>query len=287
MKNILVTGANKGIGLAVASEILRAAADTHVVLGSRDMARGHVAVASLVAQDATWADRITLLELDVCDDQSVQRARDSWMQERLDTGLYGIVNNAGLGQGTVVQTVDVNVYGVHRVCEAFAPLLGHEGRIVNVTSASGPNFVANCSADRQAFFTDKTIDWSSLQAFIQECGELEPDVVQRMGFGSDSPYGFSKACANSYTLWLATQHPQLVINACTPGFIETDLGKEFLGARTPQEAGMKPPAAGAQVIIELLFASPRGSGHYYGSDALRSPLDRYRAPGSPEFTEGN
>ena len=26
-----------------------------------------------------------------------------------------------------------------------------------------------------------------------------------------------------------------------------------------------------------------GSGHYYGSDAKRSPLDRYRSPGSPPY----
>ena len=35
----------------------------------------------------------------------------------------------------------------------------------------------------------------------------------------------------------------------------------------------------------LLFGSSQGSGHYYGSDARRSPLDRYRAPGSPEYSD--
>ena len=37
--------------------------------------------------------------------------------------------------------------------------------------------------------------------------------------------------------------------------------------------------------LALLFDQPKGSGHYYGSDALRSPLDHYRAPGSPEYTD--
>jgi carbonyl reductase 1 len=33
----------------------------------------------------------------------------------------------------------------------------------------------------------------------------------------------------------------------------------------------------------LLFDESGGSGRYYGSDGVRSPLDRYRAPGSPPF----
>jgi carbonyl reductase 1 len=33
----------------------------------------------------------------------------------------------------------------------------------------------------------------------------------------------------------------------------------------------------------LLFGELEGNGRYYGSDGLRSPLDRYRAPGSEAF----
>ncbi|NND66872.1 MAG: SDR family oxidoreductase, partial [Halioglobus sp.] len=40
---------------------------------------------------------------------------------------------------------------------------------------------------------------------------------------------------------------------------------------------------GTVAILHLLFGKPHGSGDYYGSDAKRSPLDRYRAPGSPEY----
>ena len=156
--------------------------------------------------------------------------------------------------------------------------------MVNVTSAAGPNFVAACDAQRQAFFLDPAVDWHALASFMESCEGLSPQGLQDLGMGSSSPYGLSKACANSYTLYLARRHPQLFINACTPGFIETDLGMDFLGGRTPAEAGMKTPAEGARVIMSLLFDPPRGSGHYFGSDALRSPMDRYRAPGSPEYT---
>jgi hypothetical protein len=54
--------------------------------------------------------------------------------------------------------------------------------------------------------------------------------------------------------------------------------------KTPAEMGMKPPAAGARAAMFLLFGDPEGNGRYYGSDAQRSPLDRYRSPGDPPYT---
>ena len=47
---------------------------------------------------------------------------------------------------------------------------------------------------------------------------------------------------------------------------------------------MKSPADGARSALFLLFGEPEGNGRYYGSDAVRSPLDRYRAPGDPPHT---
>lgn len=269
MKTVLVTGANKGIGLAVVEAILREQPQYKVMLGSRNIDRGQAARKSLLALDDSWSDRLALLQLDVGSDASVSEAAEVLTYA---PPLYGLVNNAGLALGGLEAILNVNLYGVKRMCDVFAPLIESGGRIVNVTSASGPNYVARCDSKEQAFFTDAEVSWEQLERFIGDTGEV------------DSGYGFSKACANSYTMYLATRFPDLFINACTPGFIETDLGKDFLGDRTPQEAGMKTPAAGARVIMSLLFDPPRGTGHYYGSDALRSPLDSYRAPGSAEYT---
>lgn len=38
-------------------------------------------------------------------------------------------------------------------------------------------------------------------------------------------------------------------------------------------------------MIELMTINAvlEGSGRYYGSDGLRSPLDRYRSPGDPPY----
>ncbi|HEU5073010.1 MAG TPA: SDR family NAD(P)-dependent oxidoreductase, partial [Polyangiaceae bacterium] len=99
MRRILVTGGNKGIGLAIVSAILAEHDDTFVFLGSRDPGRGHGARDTLVAAHPAWSDRVLPLELDVSRDASVREAVVSIRERCVDeaTPLYGVVNNAGIG----------------------------------------------------------------------------------------------------------------------------------------------------------------------------------------------
>ena len=294
MKRVLITGANKGIGLATVAAILEQHRDVAVILGSRDRARGTQAVDALVGERPDWASRLELLQVDVSSQQSVTAARDSLIERHGSepAPLYGLVNNAGIGLGSndMETVLDVNVLGAKRTCDAFIPLLQPAGRIVNVASASGPNFVSRCSPERQAFFQDGSIDWSTLERFIREAvaAQRASQDPGNLGLGSLDPYGFSKACLNLYTLLSARENPHLYVNSCTPGYIETDLTRPQAEGRgvDPADLGMKRPADGTVAILFLLFGEPHGSGHYYGSDARRSPLDRYRAPGDPEYTGG-
>jgi NAD(P)-dependent dehydrogenase (short-subunit alcohol dehydrogenase family) len=292
MRRILVTGANKGIGLAIVTAILDEHDDTFVFLGSRDAGRGHAAREGLVAAHPGWADRLEALELDVTSEASVSAAarRVAARSPGETTPLYAVVNNAGIGlDGSDPRAVlEVNTLGVRWVCEAFLPLLRpSDGRIVNITSASGPSFVRTCSRPRQRLFGDPQVTWQQLAALIDEYTSLDgAEAFAAAGLGDGDPYGFSKACTNAYTVLLAREHPNLRINACTPGFIETDLTRPYAesAGKAPKDMGMKPPAAGARAPMFLLFGEPDGNGRYYGSDAQRSPLDRYRAPGSEPYT---
>jgi NAD(P)-dependent dehydrogenase (short-subunit alcohol dehydrogenase family) len=291
MRRILVTGGNRGIGLAIVSAILKERTDTFVLMGSRDARRGRAACDALLAANPGWTERLALLELDVSRDASVSHAARElarrFPDERMP--LYAVVNNAGVGgRSSLAEVLGVNTFGVLRVCEACLPLLdAGVGRIVNVTSAAGPNFVATCSAERRSFLTNPAIEWSELKAFLDECLAIQggPSAFAARGLGNGDAYGLSKACTNSYTLLLARQHPALCINACTPGFIETDMTRSYArsSGKTPEEMGMKPPAAGARAPMFLLFGELEGNGRYYGSDAQRSPLDRYRAPGTEPY----
>ncbi|MEZ4238069.1 MAG: SDR family NAD(P)-dependent oxidoreductase [Myxococcota bacterium] len=281
----LVTGANKGIGLAIVRATLDADRAAHVLLGARDRARGEAAVRALVAEDADRDGRIEVLALDVADDASVAAAAAA-----LDAPLDGLVNNAGIGLGdeSLARVLDVNTRGPHRVVAAFLPHLARGGRVVNVSSASGPNFVAGCSPARRAQLTDPDITWALFDALLVECLALagRGGDFAAAGFGTGAAYGLSKALVNALTLALAREHPELTVNACTPGYIETDLTRPVAEARgaSPASLGMKPPAAGARAPVHLLLGDVGASGWYFGSDAQRSPLDRYRAPGDPPFT---
>jgi NAD(P)-dependent dehydrogenase (short-subunit alcohol dehydrogenase family) len=282
MRRILVTGANKGIGRALVERILEEHDDAFVYLGARSEARGQVAVDAVVEAHPGAAGRVELLPLDVASDDAVKAAA-----ARAEGPLYGLVNNAGIGRGASLRAMlETNTRGVRRVCEAFLPMLDPEGgRVVNVTSASGPMFVSRCSPERRAQLVDPAIGVEGIEAIIEEALAIEQESGQfaAHGLGSGDAYGLSKALANAYTQVLARAHPELRINACTPGHVATDMTLPSGVSRSPAEMGMKTPREGASAPLFLLFGAPEGSGRYYGSDAQRSPLDRYRSPGDPPY----
>ncbi len=290
-QRILVTGANKGIGFATVREILAGGEDRFVVLGSRSIERGEAALQRLLENNPEFEGRVEMLQIDVADDESVKQAAQK-VADRFEeeTPLYGVVNNAGigLGSGNLEKVLNVNTRGPKRVCDAFLPLLKAEGgRIVNVASASGPNFVNRCSDERQQLLTSSEVTWEEIEALMEEALEIEAEDgdFEAAGLDDGAPYGLSKACLNAYTIALAREHPNLVVNSCTPGFIETDLTRPMAENQgvDPEEMGMKPPKEGTRSIRFLLFGEPGGTGWYFGSDAERSPMDRYRSPGDPPY----
>lgn len=268
-RRVLVTGGNKGIGYALCKQ-LAAEHNYHVLLGSREKGRGERAIEMMLKTAPECEGKVTLLSLDVSDDDSVsEAARVVAAQFGTDPApLYGVINNAGVGFGlSMEETLATNLYGTRRVCEAFMPLLCQSsGRIVNTGSASGPMFVARCDKLR-ATLTDPAVTWERLEATMRDA------VASPSGMES---YGFSKACVNAYTMLLANEHPNLAINACSPGFIDTDITRG-MGAT-------KPPEEGTKAAFYCLMGELQGNGRYYGSDAVRSPLDRYRSPGDPPYT---
>jgi NAD(P)-dependent dehydrogenase (short-subunit alcohol dehydrogenase family) len=118
-KVVLITGANRGIGRALAEEALRRGA-TRVYAGSR--------------QPFAHPDgRVTPLALDVTDAAQIQAAVDQ--VESLDI----LINNAGIAlyddlsdRAAIDQSLAVNLFGPYAVTQAFLPLLTRaQGAIVN------------------------------------------------------------------------------------------------------------------------------------------------------------
>ena len=112
-----MTGANKGIGLAIVSRLLGEFPDTHLLLGSRDKQRGEAAVAELVRERGqAVSPRLELIVLDVSSDESVSAAvRNVESKFGKRDALYGLVNNAGGWQSSEMDTVQLNTYSVIRM----------------------------------------------------------------------------------------------------------------------------------------------------------------------------
>src|SRR5262249_16545913 len=139
----LITGGNKGIGLATAR--LLGERGMTVLVGARDETRGKQAVEALRAGGADAHPG----QLDVTDEDTVRRAAE-WIATsygRLDI----LVNNAGIARAdgdwkpssttlaTLREVYETNVFGVVAVTNAMLPLLRRAPapRIVNVSSEVG------------------------------------------------------------------------------------------------------------------------------------------------------
>lgn len=133
-KSILITGASTGIGRNLTQTL--ADKGYHIYAGARKEK-------DLEALNAI--ENVTAVKLDVTKQDQVDAVAE--MIRKKGTGLYALVNNAGVGGGGVVietpvedQTFvyKVNVEGVYRTTKAFAPLvMESKGRIVTTGSIAG------------------------------------------------------------------------------------------------------------------------------------------------------
>lgn len=139
-KSVLVTGASSGIGRNLAETLAKEG--YHVYAGARkdkDLA------------DLNAIENITAVRLDVTKQSEIDAVIK--LIEQKGTGLYGLVNNAGIYIGGPVATTaisdhrklfEVNVEGVYRVTKAFIPLIvKSKGRISTTGSIAGTVTRAN------------------------------------------------------------------------------------------------------------------------------------------------
>ncbi|KAI0538683.1 hypothetical protein GGR58DRAFT_512829 [Xylaria digitata] len=119
---VLVTGANQGIGFAVA-KLLSSSGQYHVLVSARSSINAQMAVEQL-QNEAADKTALTPIMLDVADDASIEEAA------RGVSGQFGyldiLINNAGIGQAPDLpvremyrQIFEVNVFGVAAKGYAF------------------------------------------------------------------------------------------------------------------------------------------------------------------------
>lgn len=206
----VVTGANRGIGHAIAAGLV--ARGHHVVMTGRNSSEIEVAASELSVGPGTTAG----VQLDVTSDDDVGRlALHVRGAARQHGPLVVLVNNAGvyleaphvagsapnaiLDQPIEVfrQTMETNLYGPIRIMQALWPLMTDGGSIINLSSGNGQ--------------------------------------LQSMA-GGDGAYSVSKTALNAATVKFANElRPHRIsVNVMCPGWVRTDMGGPG-GDRTPEE----------------------------------------------------
>ena len=242
----LVTGANKGIGHEIATQL--AARGYTVLVGARDPARGEAA-ARRIAGDA----RALALDVTRADSIAAAAARIARELGRLDV----LVNNAGIASGdpgaTTLEQIarsgaagtaslagvravfETNVFGAIAVTQAMLPLLREApaGRIVNVSSRVG-----------------------SMTAIS------DPAYPMR-GVGGVA-YAPSKSALNAVTIAFAQalDGTAIKVNAACPGYTATDFNGGS-GTRSVTEAAREP--------VRLATLGPDGPTGTFSNDAGSLP----------------
>jgi NAD(P)-dependent dehydrogenase (short-subunit alcohol dehydrogenase family) len=229
----LITGANQGVGLQVAKELV--ASGQTVLVGSRNFARGEAAA-------KTIGPGAIALQLDVTDGASIAAAADRIRDEfgRLDL----VVNNAAISNtrkdslslqeyaqiarasnaslDEVRAIWETNVFGVLAVYQAMLPLLreSSDARIVNVSSGVG-SLTANA----------------------------DPASPYRSLFGPG--YSASKTALNAITLamMIELESTGIKVNLVTPGFTKTNLNG-YEGTASVEE--------GSREVVRVALLGPDG-----------------------------
>jgi NAD(P)-dependent dehydrogenase (short-subunit alcohol dehydrogenase family) len=203
MNTVLVTGANKGIGLEICRQLARLG--HRVILSARSAERGEKAVKTLSQEGLT----VEFLLLDTADEESILRATRE-LKGRIEA-LNVLINNAAIldtWQGTILDTKAsdlrdtfvTNTLGPVLLTQALLSLLeaGKPARVINVSSQLGS-------------IENMTDGWAG--------------------------YGISKAALNAATRKLAEvlQPRGISVNAASPGWVRTDMGGQ--SAPLPVERG--------------------------------------------------
>ena len=186
-KVILVTGANRGIGLDI---IKRLDSDGYTVIGTSRTDDG----ADIISQEIKNSNGKGL-KMDVTDQESINSAIKK-IQDEYGT-LYGLVNNAGITNDNLLMrmteeqwlsVIETNLTSIYRVTKSIIKdmMKAREGRIVNIGS-----------------------------------------IVGMMGNAGQSNYSASKSGLLGFTKSLARElsSRNINVNSISPGFIDTDMTK--------------------------------------------------------------
>lgn len=269
---VVVTGSNRGIGQG----IIQLLAKTH-----------HTSSLNIIATSRSGND----LGIQVSPPNSIQYAKlDIGDKSSITSFFKGtqnidvLINNAGINNNNqetpdlAAQTIDVNYKGTRDMCTAaLSTSSGKISRIVNVSSTA-------CQLNN---YDQKIQDRFHAVKSVQDVEALADQYVQAVkaggsaqkdaGFGSPpKSYQASKALINALTVVLARENPDVIVNCCCPGWVDTDMGHQVgrppktleEGARIPVRLAIGELGAKGDKDGGLGGESERVSGRYFGNEGV-------------------
>ena len=192
MKNIIITGGNRGIGLGLVKQL---SIDNNVIMTVRNDQKGEEAL----DQNKENIKNTSYVVMDVNDSKSVV---NSFLQiKKRIKNIDILINNAGIlipglkfnitaidtDEESILKTFNTNTIGVLRVTKQSVPLMKSGARIINISSGMGQ--------------------------------------LDDMGSGSLA-YRLSKTALNALTKVMANElsEKNISVNAICPGWVQTDMG---------------------------------------------------------------
>jgi NAD(P)-dependent dehydrogenase (short-subunit alcohol dehydrogenase family) len=235
MKSVLITGANRSIGLETAKQLSKKG--LFIYLGSRDIKKGKTVVKELI--DSGFQN-IKAIEIDVTDPDTIAAAKS--IIEKEQGKLDILINNAGISNGLpehasstpiedIQEVFNTNFFGVISVTQAFLELLkkSDSPRISNITSGLG------------SLTLHSDPDWKYYNVKL-------------------ASYVPSKAALNAFTILLAHELIGLPfkVNAIDPGYTATDFNHHS-GPGTVESAA-------AFIIKHTLTDENAPTGKFFSND---------------------
>ncbi|KFP90793.1 Estradiol 17-beta-dehydrogenase 2, partial [Apaloderma vittatum] len=218
-KAVLITGSDTGIGHALAKYLDNL---------------GFVVFAGVLNKDGpgaeelrrTCSQRLSVLQLDITNVTQIQEAYLEVSEKVQNTGLWGVVNNAGIlgfpADGELLpmsmyrQCMEVNFFGAVEVSKIFLPLLRKsQGRLVNMSSLAGGIPLPRLAA------------YGASKAALSMFSGVMRQELSKWGIkvAAIHPSGFRTGIQGTFDLWVK-QEKELMENL--PADTRQDYGEDYL-----------------------------------------------------------
>ncbi|KAI6649232.1 hypothetical protein LOD99_11599 [Oopsacas minuta] len=263
----VVTGGNKGVGLAIVRGLCKQFKG-HVLLTARNEENGKSAVELLKTEGLNPIYE----QLDILSNESIDK-----FKSRIEKNYGGIdilVNNAGIAYkrastSPLIEkahvTLQTNLFATLAVTNTLLPHMRNGSHICMVSSMTSK--LKNVSQDKDHPVRQRLIDPSLTEEGVLSLMREYLIAVDNNDYSiwpKDSPYSLSKVAITAVTRAigrkLANDPRGIIINACCPGYVDTDM-TSHRGVLTPDQGAVTP--------LMMCFIPSKGSnGEFYMEEKM-------------------